>query len=325
MPSPDHVVRQGDDGALIRSTLTEDDGTPVDLTDVAEVRLKTSILDTGAAKADGIGEVDGTPTDGKVRYGWDADTDIDVPGYQLGEWEIEFDDGAIRTFPSGGYMLIEVTAEVGDESLQPGQRDLCTLTTVLDHVPGYELDQSTDRWLRNAITRQSSLFQEDCHRTIVAPGEPPQTRDYELDEVAARVRRVDIDDLATLDDATVNLLNADGSEVGELDEDLIVPIYEGLVRAPTDEWEPIIALEFPGALGGAPSLTAGMVIRIEGAFGFPSVPPFVEQAVAARVLLRYINDVATRGTDLAEELERINVAGLIRTSEDAVTALIRPT
>lgn len=195
---------------------------------------------------------------------------------------------------------------------------------MLAYVPGYQLDSATDRRLRDSITEQSSLFQEDCYRVIIPHGTQPATYDYPITGNAVRSRRVDIDDLAEIDE--VSIVAEDGTTVlATVDESAYVALYEGLERNATSEWEPIIALELPVNADGAPSLTAGQIVRIEGTWGFPSVPPFVKQAVAARVLLRYISDVAGNGqTDLAEQLATINIAGLLRTSEDAVERLMRP-
>jgi hypothetical protein len=67
------------------------------------------------------------------------------------------------------------------------------------------------------------------------------------------------------------------------------------------------------------------VLSVNGTWGFPSIPSFVAQGVAARVITRYLVDVAAQGTDFADAVvqSNLNFGGLYDRAEDALQAVQR--
>jgi len=54
----------------------------------------------------------GSAVRGRVKYSWSA-TDTDTAGTYESEVQVTFANGKIRTFPSDGYFLVEITDDVG--------------------------------------------------------------------------------------------------------------------------------------------------------------------------------------------------------------------
>jgi hypothetical protein len=279
-------------------------------------------IDGGEAKVDAAAAFL-VPADGTVVYTWE-DADVDAPGYYHGEFEVTFDDDSTLTFPNDGYLLIHVTAQVADDSLQPGPRDLCTLTDVIGLVPAYTPTPTTDAKLRQLTTAESAQFMEDCGREITSDVSDPaaRTRTFEIDRRAAWVRSLDIGDLSTIDDVVVTLKNQDGTTAEVVEASAVVPLY-GAQRDPSSSWEPITGLTFPAYLPDSPALRSGQTIEVEGVWGFPSIPPHAREGCAAGVVLRALNDVANTGTDFAEAANTVGFQGLVNRRQDAIEALKR--
>lgn len=211
------------------------------------------------------------------------------------------------------------TTPVRNAPPAPDRLDLCTLADVTDYVPGYLGDPQTDLKLQSLLTAQSMLIMGPspggCGREIIARTASVEARDFVVDSDAARAGRIEIGDLSAIDGSTViELVASPGGAAIEVDTDTVVALY-GPYRQPTRSWEPVTSLLFPDAL------TEGQIVRVTGTWGFPEVPSFIREACAARVILRYVNDVAAAGTDFAAALASIDTAALFRNSEDALKAL----
>lgn len=50
--------------------------------------------------------------DGLVQYEWDA-SDTDDPGAYFAEIEVTWDDGTVSTFPTNGYIYVEIQGDLG--------------------------------------------------------------------------------------------------------------------------------------------------------------------------------------------------------------------
>lgn len=201
--------------------------------------------------------------------------------------------------------------------------DLCEYDDVVRYVPAYSSVDQTDQTIVAFITAQSELFQEDADREIAQRSEDPETRRFTVTELEGRSRRVAIGDLSTIEDVTVTLFGSGGDEDEDLAADY-VPLYEGK-RAATAGWKPITELAFPRRIGDSPDICQGKVVEVTGIWGFPAVPAFVREAVAARVILRYLTDVAVAGTDFANALAdtNVNVEGLLDSIHEALQAVQR--
>ena len=66
----------------------------------------------GAVKVNGgaMGVV-GNAANGRVKYSWSA-SDTDTAGTYEAEVQVTFSNGAIRTFPPSGYVLIQIKDDI---------------------------------------------------------------------------------------------------------------------------------------------------------------------------------------------------------------------
>lgn len=116
MPEPDFFLKVGDTSSVIYSTLTDADGTAVDIQG-ADVQFKLAPIDgSGTPAIDAVASNDqvGDGTDGSmgnVSYAWTGDQ-TSVAGWYLGEWEVTYASSAVQTFPNGGYILVAVQGTV---------------------------------------------------------------------------------------------------------------------------------------------------------------------------------------------------------------------
>lgn len=109
------TIKKGDTLPIITATLTTgpDAGTqtPVDLTtSTAIILVMKPVLGGSADRL--TGSVNGTPTDGGVKYIWTA-LDTDTAGTYNCEWEITFVAGKIQTFPNEAYFQVVVADDLG--------------------------------------------------------------------------------------------------------------------------------------------------------------------------------------------------------------------
>ncbi len=115
------------------------------------------------------------------------------------------------------------------------------------------------------------------------------------------------------------MLNTAGTSILTVDHDQIIALY-GMPPSreyARETWEPVTALKF------RPTTRLGYrtTLKITGEWGFPTVPPFVREACAKRVILRYVSDVATAGTSLADSIDNINLAAMFASARDAIDVL----
>jgi hypothetical protein len=247
--------------------------------------------------------------DGTGRY------HLNVVCDQAGEWTWKFvGTGTAADVDTGGfYVKPDPTASIG--------RNLCTIDDVTSYVPGYRQDDATDAKLLQLIGSESSLVLSETNREIVARGTQPSTRIFDIEWLELETREVMIGDLATTDGLVVDLHSWDGTFVQTVDPAAIVALPRDGER---EEWEPYGSLHFPPWFLNTPLLAHGYTFHITGAFGFPTIPTFVREAVAKRVILRYISDVATKGTSFAESIDDVNAAALFASARDAIARVRIP-
>lgn len=105
-------IVQGDTAPPISSKLSDEDEY-VNLTNVSNVRFHMQDRFERVVVEDDltgrVNIVDGQT--GKVEYVWSPDDTTDVGLYKA-EWEVLYDDGTIETFPTDGYVDIEITEQI---------------------------------------------------------------------------------------------------------------------------------------------------------------------------------------------------------------------
>jgi hypothetical protein len=208
--------------------------------------------------------------------------------------------------------LVVSTTEA--DNPDPAGTDLCTLADVKTYLPGYEPNDATDAKLQQLITAESDQFTADSAFEFVAAGAQPAARLFTV--YPGWGRRVHVGALANTEELVVKLVDDNGAET-DVDTDNITAVYATAYQ-PTAVWQPITTIEIR-----TPTFLAGQLVKVTGNWGFPSVPPFVREAVAATVLLRYISDVAETGTTLSDALDNVNIRSLVARRQDALAALDR--
>ena len=206
-------------------------------------------------------------------------------------------------------------------------RDLCTLADVIERVPGYTLgdDPTVDATLADFITIESRDFMEEARREITPIRVGPETRVFDVDWIVVDERELLIGDAN--DVTAVVLKQQDGTVLQTLGS-------SGWVDMPRvrEDWEPITSIWFPPLVQDPvffawPASTWGphvpienprLVCEVTGSWGFPMIPQTVKRAVAVLVLVRYLNDAASVGTELADAADRaeLNLAGALKAALD---------
>lgn len=110
MATTDFTIKSDDQLPEIQAVLKDDNDSIVNLSGATVRFIMTSKTD-GSVKVDKPATVV-TAAAGLVKYSWAA-TDTDTPGKYNGEFEVEFGDGRLETFPNDKNLLIVVFADLG--------------------------------------------------------------------------------------------------------------------------------------------------------------------------------------------------------------------
>ncbi len=115
MRNADFYMAQNDTGPVLEAVLTDEDGTVIDLTGLADtdIRFHMANPDAAAPKVDDNTNTSivAPPTDGKVQYDWQA-ADTDEPGFFDAEFQATFTDGSIVSFPNYKYFTVLIREEI---------------------------------------------------------------------------------------------------------------------------------------------------------------------------------------------------------------------
>lgn len=104
----DVTVKQGDTLPPVQGTCQLPDGTSADLTDADAITFRMTPESAGLADdIAGAASAVGDPTAGVVEYPWQAG-DTAIPGLYRAEFHVHYLDGSSETFPSEGYISVEV-------------------------------------------------------------------------------------------------------------------------------------------------------------------------------------------------------------------------
>lgn len=96
------AIKRGDTGIALRATLTNEKGN-VDLSQ-ANVLFLMGDHEIETTQEDAIG--------GVVNVIFDRGH-TDVPGIYRAEFEVQFEDGRVETFPNSGYLTIKIMRDLG--------------------------------------------------------------------------------------------------------------------------------------------------------------------------------------------------------------------
>jgi hypothetical protein len=108
----DFTIKRNDLLPVLEAILKDADGNPVDLTNATACDFHMRLESTQAMKiTDGSCTFDADRLTGKVSYPWTG-TDTDTEGVFLGEFSVTWTGGKEQSFPSTGYINIEITEDL---------------------------------------------------------------------------------------------------------------------------------------------------------------------------------------------------------------------
>lgn len=108
-----HIVK-GDTSPAIEYQLQDSDGNPVNITGFNEIRFHMRKKGVKAPKvdADTSGNVSATDAEkGKVKYDWEKGNTDEAGDFEA-EWEVEYIDGTIETFPNRRKIDVDIEEEI---------------------------------------------------------------------------------------------------------------------------------------------------------------------------------------------------------------------
>lgn len=107
--TPSFFLKRGDTLPTVSATLSNYDGTAINLTD-STVRLVYRAAD-GSGTATRVTATIESAEDGEVSYAWQTG-DTATAGNYVCEWEITFSGGSILTVPNGSYIPFTILADL---------------------------------------------------------------------------------------------------------------------------------------------------------------------------------------------------------------------
>lgn len=110
----DFHIKQNDTSPAIQAQLEDQSGDPVDISGYNEVSFHMKLPGASSAKVDtdtgsGVSVTD-APT-GQVEYSWSSG-DTDTAERYRAEFEVEYSDGSIESFPNSDYIEIRILEEL---------------------------------------------------------------------------------------------------------------------------------------------------------------------------------------------------------------------
>lgn len=106
----DITLKQHDRLPVLLAALKNPDGSAVNLAGAA-VKFIMKLPTTTATKINTAATITSASTGG-VSYGWAA-ADTDTAGQYQAEFEVTFSGGLIQTYPNGGYLGVNILADLG--------------------------------------------------------------------------------------------------------------------------------------------------------------------------------------------------------------------
>lgn len=111
---PDFTIKRNDTSPALEYQLQDDGENAIDITGFSEVSflMRKMAASTLSIDDDTSGNVSVTDaSSGLVRYNWQA-ADTSTAGEFEAEWEVEYSDGSVETFPNTGFIDIEINRDL---------------------------------------------------------------------------------------------------------------------------------------------------------------------------------------------------------------------
>ena len=113
MPEETFYIKQNDTASFITRDLKDAFGSPVNVTGAA-VKFSMRVKPAGSVKVNAQDAVIVTAGTGRVRYEWASDgSNTDTADEYEGEFQVEYANGKIQTFPNDGHIPIVITDDIG--------------------------------------------------------------------------------------------------------------------------------------------------------------------------------------------------------------------
>jgi|LSQX01.3.fsa_nt_gb hypothetical protein len=116
--SYDITLKRGDTRNCIRVILKDADGNPLSIPECKEIRFLMAPLGR-LAMINRLAYVPDEGSPGEVWHVW-ALGDTDTSGVYRAEFRVEYMDGRKETFPSNGYISINIMNSLGKEWVKSG-------------------------------------------------------------------------------------------------------------------------------------------------------------------------------------------------------------
>jgi hypothetical protein len=110
MPEETFYIKQNDTASFLTRDLKDAFGAPVNVTG-ATVKFSMRVKPAGSIKVDAQLAVIVTAGTGRVRYEWLA-ANTDTADEYEGEFQVEYGNGRIQTFPNDGHIPIVITDDI---------------------------------------------------------------------------------------------------------------------------------------------------------------------------------------------------------------------
>ena len=110
MPEDPHYMKQGDTASIMKRTLLDAFGSPVNLTG-ASLRFSMRVKPGGSTKISAVLATIANAGLGEVQYSFSA-TDTNTADEFESEWQVSYTDGTVQTFPNDGYTPVIVTDDI---------------------------------------------------------------------------------------------------------------------------------------------------------------------------------------------------------------------
>ena len=104
-------LKRGDTSNDLQVTLTDDDGTAVDVTG-ATIVFNMKHVNSNTLKVNRGAVTLVTPASGIVKYVWSA-ANVNVAGKYRGEFEVTYANAKVQTFPNDSELMIEIRDDLG--------------------------------------------------------------------------------------------------------------------------------------------------------------------------------------------------------------------
>jgi len=263
----DFYLGQGDTASTLAVTLTDANGTPVDISG-SSVHIDVTPIHGGTKIVDAAATIVNAPL-GQVSYTFTAPQTA-APGDYLTTFTVTFGGGAVEAFPNAGYYLVTINPDAP--------------TTAQDYAAPEELKKTlnltgttyTDQDVKLALQAATTSINTHCGRVFTQG--TSETRKY----WPVSSNYVLIDDAVSISSITTN-----GTTL-VLDTDYRLEAVA--VAKPGPPYDVVRNMAIPGVYGAMGyGFVAQSPLAVTGVFGWPSVPAPIKQAtmiLAGRYLQR---------------------------------------